>query len=228
MSRTGAVRVPDPAIAGLLGALPPFDGLGADELGGLAAVAEPEEHAPGAVILAEGAGPPAHVRVVRTGAVEIVHGGRVLDRLGPGELLGHSAMLAGLPVGFTAVAHGPTTCLRLPAERVRDLLGRPAGLRYVARSLLAPTLLGGGGGGGGGGDTGPDPAQRPVGELLRAPLCTAAPATPVREAARRMTACGASALVVPLDGGRVGILTDRDRAPSSPRAPTPPTPSLRP
>ena len=206
MSRTGAARVPDPAITGFLAGSPPFDGLGADELGGLAAVAEPEEHAPGAVILAEGAGPPAHVRVVRTGAVEIVHGGRVLDQLGPGELLGHSAMLAGLPLGFTAVAHGPTTCLRLPAERVRDLLGRPAGLRYVARSLLAPTLLGERGSG----DSGPDPAQRPVGELLRAPLCTAEPTTPVREAARRMTACGASALVVPLDGGGVGILPDRD------------------
>ncbi|MCX6466950.1 MAG: DUF294 nucleotidyltransferase-like domain-containing protein [Pseudonocardiales bacterium] len=187
--------------AEFLGAHPPFDALDPDELAALAAVAEPEEHRSGTTILAEGLGPPAHVRMVRAGAVELVHGGRVLDLLGPGELFGHAAMLAGLPLGFSAVARGATTCLRLPADAVRDLLGRPAGLRYVARSLLAPTLLGEGG---------PEPARRPAGELLRAPLCTATPATTIREAAQRMTACGASAVVVPLDDGRVGILTDRD------------------
>lgn len=189
------------AAARFLGAHPPFDALDAAELAALAALAEVEEHAAGATVLAEGAAPPAHLRVVRTGAVEIVHDGRVLDLLGPGELLGHAPMLAGLPLGFTAVARGATTCLRLPGPAVRDLLGRPAGLRYVTRSLLAPprTDLGA-----------PDPAQRPVGELLRAPLCTAEESTSLREAARRMTACGASAVVVPIGHGRVGILTDRD------------------
>ncbi len=188
-------------LAGFLGGHPPFDALDTAELAALAAVAEVEEHPSGATILAEGAGPPAHVRVVRSGGVELVLGGRVLDLLGPGELFGHAAMLAGLPLGFTAVARGTTTCLRLPAGRVRELLGRPAGLRYVARSLLAPTLLG---------DAGPDPTHRPVRDLLRAPLCLAEPDTPIREAAQRMTACGASAVVVPLGDRRVGILTDRD------------------
>ncbi len=188
--------------ARFLGSLPPFDGLDDAELAALAAAAATEEHPSGATVLAEGAGPPEHVRVVRTGAVEIVHGGRVLDRLGPGELFGHAAMLAGLPLGFTAVARGATTCLRLPAEQVRALLGRPAGLRYVARSLLARTPPAE--------RDDPDPARRPARDLLRAPLCTAAPDTPIREAAQRMIACGASAVVVPLDGGRVGILTDRD------------------
>lgn len=202
MSATGGGDVPLVAIMSILGAHPPFDALDEDELASLAALAEPEGHRSGTTILAEGLGPPAHVRMVQSGAVEIVHGGRALDLLGPGELFGHAAMLAGLPLGFSAVARGATTCLRLPADEVRALLGRPAGLRYVARSLLAPTLLGG--------DPGPDPAQRPVGELLRAPLCTAAPSTTIRAAAQRMTGCGASAVVVPLDGGRVGILTDRD------------------
>jgi CBS domain-containing protein len=189
-------------VAAFLGAHTPFDALDPGELARLAAVAETEKYGPGTTILAEGAGPPAHVRVVQGGAVEIVHGGRVLDLLGPGELFGHAAMLAGLPLGFSAVARGTTTCLRLPSDDVRAVLGRPAGLRYVARSLLAPPSTGG--------ESGPDPAQRPVGELLRAPLCTASPSTAIREAARRMTECGASAVVVPLDDGRVGILTDRD------------------
>ncbi|MHA6784340.1 putative nucleotidyltransferase substrate binding domain-containing protein [Pseudonocardia saturnea] len=209
MSATGGGHVPlvaimsTTAVAAFLGAHPPFDALDEDELASLASLAEPEVHRSGTTILAEGLGPPAHVRMVQSGAVEIVHGGRALDLLGPGELFGHAAMLAGLPLGFSAVARGATTCLRLPAESVRALLGRPAGLRYVARSLLAPTLLGGG-------DHGPDPAQRPVSELLRAPLCTAPPSTTIRAAAQRMTGCGASAVVVPLDDGRVGILTDRD------------------
>jgi hypothetical protein len=36
---------------------------------------------------------------------------------------------ARLPLGFSAVAHSAVTCLRLPVERVRDVLRRPAGLR---------------------------------------------------------------------------------------------------
>ncbi|MBN9102012.1 MULTISPECIES: putative nucleotidyltransferase substrate binding domain-containing protein [unclassified Pseudonocardia] len=187
-----------------LRAHPPFDALDDAELAALAAVAEPEEYRSGATVLAPGERPPEHVRIVEGGLVELVLGSRVLDLLGPGELFGHAAMLAGLPLGFTAVARGATRCLRLPADAVRPLLGRPEGLRYVARSLLAPTLLA---------PTphvGPDPTQRAVGDLLRAPLCTATPDTPIREAAQRMTACGASAVVVPLGPGRVGILTDRD------------------
>lgn len=186
--------------------VPAFDGLTPEELADVAALAEPEDHPGGATILAKGDGPPEHVRVVRTGGVEVVHDGRVLDLLGPGELFGHAAMLAGLPLGFTAVARGATRCLRLPADTVRPLLGRPPGLRYVTRSLLAPTLLA---------PRphpvadGPDPAQRPVRELLREVLCTAPPELPIRAAARRLSECGATSLVVPLRDG-VGILTDRD------------------
>jgi CBS domain-containing protein len=195
-------------IAGFLSAHPPFDGLDAGELAALADVAEPEEHPAGATILAKGGPPPTHVRVVRTGAVEIVLDGRVLDLLGSGELFGHASMLSGLPLGFAAVAVGATTCLRLPADAVRPVLGQPAGLRYVARSLLSslctdPLL--------------PDPddrsassAERPVRDLLRAPLVRASPTLPIREAAQRMTECRASAAVVPLGDGRVGILTDHD------------------
>jgi CBS domain-containing protein len=195
-------------IAGFLSAHPPFDGLDAGELAALADVAELEEHPAGATILARGGPPPTHVRVVRTGAVEIALDGRVLDLLGPGELFGHASMLSGLPLGFAAVAVGATTCLRLPADAVRPVLGQPAGLRYVARSLLSslctdPLL--------------PDPddrsassAERPVRDLLRAPLVRVSPTLPIREAAQRMTECRASAAVVPLGDGRVGILTDHD------------------
>jgi CBS domain-containing protein len=193
-------------IAGFLRAHPPFEALDADELAALAAVAELEEHPAGTTILAKGGPPVTHVRVVHTGAVEIVLDGRVLDLLGPGELFGHASMLSGLPLGFAAVAVGATTCLRLPADAVRPVLGRPAGLRYVTRSLLSSALPDPAGAD----DRAADSAQRPVQELLRTPLVRASPALPIREAAQRMTASGASAVVVPLGDGRVGILTDRD------------------
>jgi CBS domain-containing protein len=93
---------------------PPFDTLDGVKPAALAAAAEAEEHASGAAILAKGAGPPARVRIVRNGTVEILHACWVLDLLRPGELFGHSAMLAALPLGLRTVAHGAVTCLRLP------------------------------------------------------------------------------------------------------------------
>jgi CBS domain-containing protein len=52
--------------------------------------------------------------------------------------------------------------------------------------------------------------SRSRGALLRVPLCTAAPATPIRDAVGGMSACGASAVVVPLVRGGFGILTHPD------------------
>ena len=62
--------------------------------------------------------------------------GRVLDLLGEGELFGHASMLSGLPTGFEARAGEDTVCYRIPAEVAQEPLSRPAGLRFVARSLL--------------------------------------------------------------------------------------------
>ena len=72
---------------------------------------------------------------MRRGAVEIIHGGRVLDLLGEGELFGHASMLSGLPTGFEARAAEDTLCYRIGSDIARELLSAPAGLRYVARSL---------------------------------------------------------------------------------------------
>jgi CBS domain-containing protein len=92
---------PDPVadIAGFLGSYPPFDGLGAGELARVATVTEIEEFPAGKTIFSEGAGPVEFLRMVRTGSVEILHDGQVLDLLGPGELFGHASMLSGLPNG---------------------------------------------------------------------------------------------------------------------------------
>ena len=69
-------------IAAFLGSHPPFDVVDPDELDRIAAVTETEAAARGTAIFAQGAGPVESVWMVRSGSVEVVHDGRVLDLLG--------------------------------------------------------------------------------------------------------------------------------------------------
>ena len=190
-------------VADFLASHPPFDALEPGELQRLAEAAEVEFHASGAEILRQGGEPVEHIWMVRSGAVEIVLDGRVLDLLGPGELFGHGSMLSGLPTGFAAVAAEDSLCYRIRAEVARPLMARPAGLRYVARSLLEFAEEGRE-------EPAMNPAQRPVSDLMRAPLVLCSPETSIREAARLMTEEGATSVVVDLGDDGLGILTDRD------------------
>ncbi|MFC5993572.1 putative nucleotidyltransferase substrate binding domain-containing protein [Pseudonocardia hispaniensis] len=192
-------------IAEFLRAHPPFDTADAQELRELAAAAELEFHPAGSTIFSQGADPIDHLRVIRTGAVEIVHDTHLLDLLGPGELFGHASMLSGLPTGFAAVAAEDTLCYRIPAQSVRPLLGKPAGLRFVTRSLLSSALRHWPGV-----EAALNPAQRPVADLLRGPPVLCSPGLSLREVAERMSASAATSAVVDLGAGRLGILTDRD------------------
>ena len=191
-------------IASFLGSHPPFDAVGADDLARVAAVTETEFSPAGETIFSQGAGPVEYLRVVRTGAVEIINDGRVLDLLGPGELLGHASMISGLPTGFEARAAEDTVCYRIPAEVVHPLLARPDVLRFVARSIVAgrdvpaaahaPSA---------------DPVQSHVAALIRNPPLLCRADEPIREAAKQMTAEGASAVLVHTGKG-LGIVTDSD------------------
>jgi CBS domain-containing protein len=147
-----------------------------------------------------------YLRVVRSGAVELVLDGAVLDLMGPGELFGHASMLSGLPPGFEARAAEDTLCYSVEAEIASEALAAPAAMRYVARSLLTGSAEVAGVAA----ERQPDPAHLPVGALIRSEPVICEPDTPIREAAQLMTAAGASAVVVRLDGGQVGIMTDRD------------------
>ena len=199
-------------VADFLRRHPPFDALGFADVEVAAASAEIEFHLAGTTIFAEGAEPVAHVRVVRSGAVEIIHADAVLDLLGPGELFGHGSMLSGLPAGFTARAHEDTLCYRLGADVALRLLARPESVGFVARSLLTSR-----------GDAigvpapprdpaaaaGREPAHQPVSSLIRSAPVIVEPQTTIREAARLMTAAGATAVCVRLPAS-IGIMTDRD------------------
>jgi CBS domain-containing protein len=202
MSATAA-----PEVTRFLHEHPPFDALDAAEVDRVAAGAEVEFHRAGATIFSQGAEPIEHLRVVRAGAVEIVFDGRVLDLLGEGELFGHASMLSGLPTGFEARAGEDTVCYRIPAEVAQEPLSRPAGLRFVARSLLDLRYESGAAVA-----TEPavDPPLQPVGSLLRGDPVVCRPDTTVREAAELMTAAHVTSAVVDLGDGSLGILPDPD------------------
>jgi CBS domain-containing protein len=191
-------------IAGFLGTHPPFNAVGAEELARVAAVTELEEFPKGKTIFSQGTGPVGYLRIVRTGSVEIIHNGQVLDLLGPGELFGHASMLSGLPTGFEARAAEDTACFRIPADVIAPLLARPDFLRFIARSIVGERA------GAGPGRTPPaDPVQRRAETLIRAQPLLCSADEPIHEAAKRMTAEGASAVLVQ-SGGAFGIVTDRD------------------
>jgi CBS domain-containing protein len=193
-----------------LRAHPPFDALPAQELARVAGSAEVEFHREGETILSQGAEPVRHVHIVRSGAVEVISDGVVLDLLGPGELIGHGSMLSGLPAGFTARAHEDTLTYRIGEDVAVRVLARPEAVTFVARSLLAgprPVL---GEEGAPPAAAGRDPAHQPVAALLRGDPVVVDPETTIRDAARLMGEAGATAVVVRLADGGLGIVTDRD------------------
>jgi CBS domain-containing protein len=160
---------------------------------------ETEVTSRGKAIFAQGAGPVESVWVVRSGSVEVIHDGRVLDLLGPGELFGHASMISGLPTGFEARAAEDTVSYRIPADVIRPLLAHPDVLRFVARSIVARAV-----------PAAPaDQVQVRVATLIRTPPLLCQRDEPIRAAARRMTDQGASAVLVPL-ADSFGIVTDRD------------------
>jgi CBS domain-containing protein len=114
-------------VSRFLQAHPPFDALDLHTVERVAAAAEVEFFRAGTTIFSPGAEPVDHLRVVRSGAVEIVHHGQVLDLLGEGEMFGHASMLSGLPTGFEPRAAEDTLWYRIPAEVAHEPLAAPVG-----------------------------------------------------------------------------------------------------
>jgi CBS domain-containing protein len=193
-------------VADFLGRHAPFDALDPEALAALAATVEIEFFPRGAVVFAQGAAPAEHAWVVRTGSVELLDQGRVLDVLGEGELFGHPSMLSGLPTELAARAHEDALCYRLGRDATLPVLSAPAGAAWMARSLRdRPGVAVAA-------DAGAvqDLASRRVRSLLRGAPLVVAPGASVREAARQMTDRGATCALVDLGDRRLGILTDRD------------------
>ncbi len=177
-------------VARFLAARPPFDRLDPDELGELVAETELEFFPAGATILSEDGGPVTFLRVIHSGAVDITHNGQLLDLLGPGDTFGQGAMMSGLPPGFEAGAAEDSLVYRMPVAAARPLLQR------VNRRELEMGIA--------------SPGHQPVSRLIRLPTVRCAQHESVQAIARRMTETGATAAVVDLEAGGIGIVTDRD------------------
>jgi CBS domain-containing protein len=165
---------------------PPFDGLDADDLARLVTHVDMEDFAAGATVVARGERM-AHLWIVRTGELEVVDDGRVVDLLEAGDTFGLEWLLSGLPSPVEVRAHERSQCLRVPDPRA--FLAKPQRLRAAARPGL------------GRGD-------QPVARLMR-PIVWCAETDLVRDVAERIGAAGQSCALVRTRGD-LGIVTDVD------------------
>ena len=156
-------------------------------------------------MLVEDGSPAAGLWVILTGSMELVHEGEPIQVLEPGECFGHPSLLTGMAPDVHGARARAVERARCSAPTAgRRLLGTEAGAAYVAVSMRKRLT-----------DTGHtvhgllDVGTTPVSAIMRpATFCD-----PGRVAARRRRPArrdGVSALLVRLDDGRLGILTDAD------------------
>jgi CBS domain-containing protein len=181
---------------------PPFDALDPGELKAVAADARQLGFEPGETVLVEDGPPAAGLWVLLTGAMELVHEGEPVQVLEPGECFGHPSLLTGMAPTFTVRAREPSTCALISADAGRRVLGTQAGAAYVAASMRKRLTY-----------TGHtvhgllDAGTTPVAAIMTRPaFCE--PDEPLREAARRLGSSGSPALLVRLEGDRLGLLND--------------------
>jgi CBS domain-containing protein len=180
----------------------PFDALDPDELRTLAAGAGEHAYDTGQSVLVEDGLPTLGLWVILTGSMDIVHDGESIQVLEPGECFGHPSMLTGMAPAFTVRAREPSTCALFGAEAGRRILGTEAGAAYVAISMrkrlthAGHTVHGL-----------PDIGTTPVSLIMSAAeFCE--PDEPLRTAAARLGRGGVTAVLIRLDGSRLGILSD--------------------
>jgi CBS domain-containing protein len=185
--------------ADFLGSQAPYDELGAEDLERLVRALEVEYFAAGTTIVQADGSPLDHLWVVRTGAVEIVDRGRVVDQLAPGDTFGHISLLTGLPPALSAQALEDSLCLRLPDPR--KVLRDPGRLRFshfgtmIGRERLTRT---------GTLDHTPGSARSQM-----RPLVIAEHDDSIADVARLVSGAGHSAALV-RRGDEWGVVTDHD------------------
>ncbi len=191
-------------VAEFLGRFPPFDRLDDAELARVAGSVIMRSYRAGEDVLVEDGPPATHFFVIRSGAMALLHEEEVIDILASGEAFGHPSLLSGLAPAFTVRAHEDSVCYLLPREVALEVLGRPAGARFVAVTLRERLTR-----------TGhtvhalPELRGAPVTSLLARPPVFCEASTPIYEAARAMGDGHVSAVLVRGAAG-LGIVTDSD------------------
>ena len=177
----------------------PYDALDADDLQRLAARVDVEFTPAGTTIINENSAPLSHLRVVRTGLVEVVDRGTIVDELRPGDTFGHISVLSGLSPALRVRAVEDTLLYVLPDPRT--VLVHPERLRFshygslVGRAQMTKAGI-------------LDAGSGSVSRFAR-PIIWCEPDTTLREAARRITEAANSCALVPSERG-VAIVTDSD------------------
>jgi signal-transduction protein with cAMP-binding, CBS, and nucleotidyltransferase domain len=110
---------------------PPFDQLDATLLGDIAAHAELRAFPSGANILRQGAEPAHQLYVLRSGVVELVEDGHLVEELSEGELFGIS-VFSGLGPALTVRARDAVECYLIDPARARAIMGTAPGLSSLA------------------------------------------------------------------------------------------------
>jgi CBS domain-containing protein len=190
------------SVAAFLAGFAPFDALAPDELAAVAAASSERAYEAGESALVEDGTPSEHLFVVRSGSVELLHQGEVVDILGPGELFGQPSLLTGLAPAFTVRAREATVCLLVPREHAITVFSGPAGAAHLARTLRSRLV-----------QAGhvvhalPELGTIRVAELVDRPPVFCDGSTTIRRGAQIMSESHASALLI-RDGNNLSILTD--------------------
>jgi CBS domain-containing protein len=182
-------------LADFLRSQPPFDSLDDEDLARLVAHVTVERFPTGATVTAESERL-MHLWVVRTGTLEVVDQGQVIDRLEAGDCFGSAWLLSDLPVPIRVTAAEDSVCLRIADPR--HYLADIARLRFSAaetrhRRSRSETAARG---------------DRPLALVMR-PVLWCAEHERIRDVAERLGAHGASCALVSTSDG-VGIVTDVD------------------
>ncbi len=189
------------------GRVPPFKDLPAEELERIAGSLRERAVPAGESILVEGGPPGEELYVVRLGTFELVHKDAYVAVVTAGEIIGHPTLLTGLAPEFTVRAREDSLLYCIPRDEAVGLLGRPAGLQWMAANLRERLLQAAG--------TMralPDVRTLPVTSVTRSKPLFCDPETTAQEAAEIMIAEKRSAILVRGPGGRgiQGIVTDID------------------
>ena len=177
----------------------PFSALSTADLEAISAEIDVEYFSKGAVIVSAGSLPLDHLFIVRTGTVEVVDRGSVIDELQSGDTFGHISVLTGLSPQYSVRAAEDTLCYRMPDPR--GLMEHPDALKFghfgtlITRHRLTASAL-------------MSDAQSAVTRYMR-PILWVHASDPIREVAVQMTLRDQSFALVEA-GEEVGLVTDRD------------------
>jgi CBS domain-containing protein len=192
-------------VRGFLERYPPFDALADEELDRVVEGVEIAFFPAGETILREAGEPARALYVVRTGAVELLDDGVVLDLLGEGESFGHGSLLSGMSPAYEVRAAEDTLCYLVDPAVAQEVLGTRPGLSFLAASLRRRATRAAEAREA----TRPGPRVTMIGDLVRRSPVMAERSMSVRDAAALMARERVSSVLVP-GGEGLGIVTDRD------------------